>query len=100
LITDFVTALPSPLELAVNQTILIRENFGDTALGTCRETIEGGEHYRVWRQNGTAVRFDLLLYPFEDRFDTEDAAHVGQYWSLVLGCFFRDGFTKQPYDYS
>jgi len=42
---------------AVNQTILIRENFGDTVLGTCKESIDGGEHYRVWRQNGSAVSF-------------------------------------------
>jgi hypothetical protein len=41
----------------VNQTILIRENFGDTVLGTCKESIDGGEHYRVWRQNGSAVSF-------------------------------------------
>lgn len=37
----------------INQTILLRENFGDTVLGTCKETIDGGEHYRVWRQNGS-----------------------------------------------
>ncbi|GAA5962922.1 hypothetical protein JCM3765_005921 [Sporobolomyces pararoseus] len=37
----------------LNQTILLRENFGDTVLGTCKETIDGGQHYRVWRQNGS-----------------------------------------------
>ncbi|GAA5840379.1 hypothetical protein JCM3766R1_000270 [Sporobolomyces carnicolor] len=37
----------------INQTILLRENFGDTVLGTCKETFDGGEHYRVWRQNGS-----------------------------------------------
>jgi len=86
--------------LVVNQTILIRENFGDTALGTCRETIEGGEHYRVWRQNGTAVRLVVLLY-LSLRFctDREVCWFVGKHWSLVLGCFFRDEFRKQPHDY-
>ncbi|GAA6061474.1 hypothetical protein JCM10212_002553 [Sporobolomyces blumeae] len=37
----------------INQTILLRENFGDLSVGTCRETVQGGYHYRVWRQNGT-----------------------------------------------
>lgn len=36
-----------------NQSTLLRENFGDPAFGTCRETFDGGFHYRVWRQNGT-----------------------------------------------
>ncbi|GAA5900071.1 uncharacterized protein JCM6883_006083 [Sporobolomyces salmoneus] len=39
----------------INQTILLRENFGDSVLGTCKESIDGGEHYRVWRQNGSAA---------------------------------------------
>lgn len=41
------------LERTDNQTTLLRENFGDPAFGTCRETFDGGFHYRVWRQNGT-----------------------------------------------
>ncbi|POY75219.1 hypothetical protein BMF94_1851 [Rhodotorula taiwanensis] len=38
-----------------NQSGLLRENFGDPGFGTCRETFEGGYHYRFWRQNGTAA---------------------------------------------
>ncbi|GAA5942175.1 uncharacterized protein JCM15063_002030 [Sporobolomyces koalae] len=37
----------------INQTILLRENFGDTVVGTCKETFDGGYHYRVWKQNGS-----------------------------------------------
>ncbi|GAA5958376.1 hypothetical protein JCM21900_000894 [Sporobolomyces salmonicolor] len=36
-----------------NQTTLLRFNYGDPTLGTCYETINGGSHFRVWRQNGT-----------------------------------------------
>ncbi|BGP24858.1 secreted protein [Rhodotorula toruloides] len=37
----------------INQTTLLRENFGDPSLGTCLETVNGGFHFRVWRQNGS-----------------------------------------------
>ncbi|GAA5857933.1 hypothetical protein JCM1840_000973 [Sporobolomyces johnsonii] len=36
-----------------NQTTLLRFNYGDPTIGTCYETINGGSHFRVWRQNGT-----------------------------------------------
>ncbi|GAA6051713.1 hypothetical protein JCM3770_002696 [Rhodotorula araucariae] len=37
----------------LNQTELYRENFGDVTYGTCKESADGGFHYRIWRQNGT-----------------------------------------------
>ncbi|GJN90587.1 hypothetical protein Rhopal_003599-T1 [Rhodotorula paludigena] len=36
-----------------NQSDLLRENFGDVTYGVCKESANGGFHYRVWRQNGT-----------------------------------------------
>ncbi|KAL8278804.1 hypothetical protein RQP46_008873 [Phenoliferia psychrophenolica] len=39
----------------LNQTALLRWNYGDPALGTCTETIKGGSHFRYWTQNGTAA---------------------------------------------
>ncbi|OBZ65671.1 hypothetical protein A0H81_14369 [Grifola frondosa] len=36
----------------VNQTIGLREDFGSSALGTCLESAIGGNHLRVFRQNG------------------------------------------------
>ncbi|KAF9240218.1 hypothetical protein BU15DRAFT_61551 [Melanogaster broomeanus] len=36
----------------VNQTAVIRWDYGDVSLGTCQETIEGGNHFRYWYQNG------------------------------------------------
>ena len=38
--------------LAVNETAVIRWDYGDPQLGTCKETIEGGAHFRYWVQNG------------------------------------------------
>ncbi|TDL22125.1 hypothetical protein BD410DRAFT_788816 [Rickenella mellea] len=36
----------------LNETAVIRWNYGDPALGSCTETIQGGNHFRYWVQNG------------------------------------------------
>lgn len=38
-----------------NETAVIRWDYGDPAVGTCKETIEGGNHFRYWIQNGAAA---------------------------------------------
>ncbi|KIY72513.1 hypothetical protein CYLTODRAFT_417901 [Cylindrobasidium torrendii FP15055 ss-10] len=35
-----------------NQTQIMRYNFGDPALGACKESVQGGNHFRYWIQNG------------------------------------------------
>ncbi|KZT39477.1 hypothetical protein SISSUDRAFT_1061080 [Sistotremastrum suecicum HHB10207 ss-3] len=37
---------------ALNETAVIRWDYGDPSLGTCKETINGGNHFRYWIQNG------------------------------------------------
>nr|GAT55467.1 predicted protein [Mycena chlorophos] len=44
----------------VNQTQLLREDYG-LPLGTCLETLIGGNHYRVFRQNGTGADSGALF---------------------------------------
>ncbi|KAF7362012.1 Secreted protein [Mycena venus] len=36
----------------VNQTSELRQDYGDAELGTCLESLIGGNHLRVYRQNG------------------------------------------------
>ena len=36
----------------VNESAVIRWDYGDAVLGTCKESIEGGNHFRYWIQNG------------------------------------------------
>jgi len=36
----------------LNETSTLRWNYGDPTLGTCKETIQGGNHFRYWIQNG------------------------------------------------
>lgn len=35
----------------------MRFNFGDAYVGTCRETVEGGNHFRYWVQKTTGAVF-------------------------------------------
>ncbi|THH00905.1 hypothetical protein EW026_g1700 [Hermanssonia centrifuga] len=45
----------------VNQTMELRQDFGDALLGTCLETLEGGNHFRVFRQNGSEANSGALF---------------------------------------
>lgn len=39
----------------LNETAVIRWDYGDANLGTCQETVEGGNHFRYWIQNGQSA---------------------------------------------
>lgn len=41
----------------VTQTNMLRWNFGDPWVGTCKETFEGGLHFRYWKQTSTGAMF-------------------------------------------
>ncbi|KAK0462030.1 uncharacterized protein EV420DRAFT_1640321 [Desarmillaria tabescens] len=36
-----------------NETAVMRYNYGDPALGSCTESVKGGDHFRYWVQNGS-----------------------------------------------
>lgn len=38
---------------AVNQTAILRYDYGNPTIGACQETIDGGNHFRYWVQNGS-----------------------------------------------
>lgn len=35
-----------------NETAVIRWDYGNPTFGTCQETIQGGNHFRYWVQDG------------------------------------------------
>jgi len=39
----------------LNETAVIRYDYGDPTLGTCKETVEGGNHFRYWVQSGSSA---------------------------------------------
>ncbi|KAI0066228.1 hypothetical protein BV25DRAFT_1797408 [Artomyces pyxidatus] len=45
----------------VNQTMELREDYGDAGLGTCLESAIGGNHFRVYRQNGPTANSGALF---------------------------------------
>ncbi|GAA5916135.1 uncharacterized protein JCM6883_000004 [Sporobolomyces salmoneus] len=38
-----------------NQTTILRYNYQDPIFGACGQSLQGGEHFRVFRQNGTEM---------------------------------------------
>ncbi|KAI0758332.1 hypothetical protein BC629DRAFT_1124693 [Irpex lacteus] len=45
----------------VNQTIELRQDYGSADIGTCLESLIGGNHFRVYRQNGTLANSGALF---------------------------------------
>lgn len=72
-----------------NETAEYRWNYGDPQLGACKETIQGGDHFRYWPQNGPqgdsgaifmAVSYEL---PLEDGHDiVVNGYNLGRDWLI------------------
>ncbi|KLO19470.1 hypothetical protein SCHPADRAFT_935269 [Schizopora paradoxa] len=56
----------------VNQTTELRFDFGNEELGTCLETLEGGNHLRVFRQNGSEHNTGALFLAVSMEEDLEE----------------------------
>ncbi|KJA27778.1 hypothetical protein HYPSUDRAFT_876163 [Hypholoma sublateritium FD-334 SS-4] len=56
----------------VNQTMELRQDFGDAEVGTCLETLIGGNHFRVFRQNGPLANTGALFLAASREEDLEE----------------------------
>ncbi|KAK0202164.1 hypothetical protein DFS33DRAFT_1444033 [Desarmillaria ectypa] len=45
----------------LNQTAVMRYNYGDPSVGTCTETVQGGNHFRYWVQNGDGANSGAIF---------------------------------------
>lgn len=45
----------------LNQTAVMRYDYGDPAVGTCTETVQGGNHFRYWVQNGDGANSSAIF---------------------------------------
>ncbi|KAI9058229.1 hypothetical protein FKP32DRAFT_1581667 [Trametes sanguinea] len=45
----------------VNETSELRWDYGDPSLGTCTETIKGGNHFRYWVQDGSKANSGAIF---------------------------------------
>jgi len=57
---------------SLNQTLELRQDFGDSVLGTCQETLEGGNHFRYWHQNGPSANTGALFLAVSKEEDLEE----------------------------
>ncbi|KAL5512704.1 hypothetical protein ACEPAG_2970 [Sanghuangporus baumii] len=73
----------------VNETAVIRWAYGDPQLGTCQETIKGGDHFRYWVQDGSqadsgavfiAVSYEKSLEEQHDIID--NGYNLGRDWLI------------------
>ena len=39
----------------VNQTVELRQDYGNSEVGTCLESLIGGNHFRLYFQNGPSA---------------------------------------------
>ncbi|KAF7789274.1 hypothetical protein EIP86_000215 [Pleurotus ostreatoroseus] len=53
----------------VNQTVELREDFDSSTLGTCLESLTGGNHLRVYRQNGSEADSGALFLAVSEEED-------------------------------
>lgn len=56
----------------VNQTIELRQDFGNVNFGTCLESVFGGNHFRVFRQNGPLANTGALFLAVSQEEDEEE----------------------------
>ena len=48
----------------VNQTTELRMDYGNAGLGTCLESLIGGNHFRMFRQNGPLANSGALFLAY------------------------------------
>ncbi|GJJ15780.1 hypothetical protein Clacol_010058 [Clathrus columnatus] len=70
-----------------NDTAVMRYDFGNSAIGTCEETFEGGNHLRYWTQNGSKANTSAVFLatsvekPASDNHDIVfDGYDLGRDW--------------------
>ncbi|KAJ7278793.1 hypothetical protein C8J57DRAFT_148633 [Mycena rebaudengoi] len=62
----------------LNETAVLRWNYGDPQLGTCQETIQGGNHFRYWKQDGKSANTSAIFMA------TSSELPVAQHHSIVV----------------
>jgi len=56
----------------VNQTIELRQDYGSADIGTCLESLIGGNHFRVYRQNGPNANSGALFLAVSQEEDVSE----------------------------
>jgi len=88
----------------MNQTIELRQDYGDAGAGTCLESLIGGNHFRVYQQNGKSADSGAMFFavskekPVAEHHDVvPDGYNIGRD-SLVAGAVGKTAFGGLRYD--
>ncbi|VDC05252.1 unnamed protein product [Peniophora sp. CBMAI 1063] len=57
----------------VNQTVELRQDFGDPLFGTCGESLVGGNHFRVFQQNGPTADSNAMFLAVSQEEDVTES---------------------------
>ncbi|KAI0964112.1 hypothetical protein AcW1_001009 [Taiwanofungus camphoratus] len=60
----------------VNQTIEMRQDYGSSSVGTCLESLIGGNHFRVYIQNGSEADSGALFLAVSKEKDVTDGHDI------------------------
>jgi hypothetical protein len=87
-VSSAILSANPPHIIPVNETAVIRWAYGDPVIGTCKESIQGGNHFRYWIQDGSnasrCVNQTLLTVP-----NLTIPAALLCSWPLRTSCLLR-----------
>jgi len=75
----------------VPQNMLLRQAYGVPSIGTCWESLVGGNHFRVYRQNGPKANSDAIFLAVSQEMDSPIHHHMITKNGYNLG---RDNLVK------
>ena len=75
----------------VNQTMELRNDYGNPDIGTCWESLIGGNHLRMWRQSGPSADTNALFLACV----IQRVFLKFQFWKLILIGLCRAVFLKK-----
>jgi len=60
----------------VNQTYELRQDYGNVEIGSCLETLLGGNHFRLFRQNGPSANSGALFLAASEEENLHDHHNI------------------------
>jgi hypothetical protein len=60
----------------VNETMELRQDYFDPIFGTCLESVIGGNHFRLYRQNGPTANSSALFLAVSQEEDVEEHHNI------------------------
>jgi len=83
---------------SVNQTLELRQDYGNPDVGTCWESLVGGNHLRLFRQNGPAANTGALFLAVSQEENVSDGHNIAPNgYNLGRDTFVKDALAVTVY---